>query len=671
MPAKKPTYAWWIVLCLVGLDYFSTLAYLPSIAVAADRTLAPLAGLGVVVVTLFAALPVYLYVVGRSHEGKGGIGLLERVIHGWTGKFLVLALLGFIATDFVVTRSLSVSDASTHLLANPFYANHSRWVKENQEAVRARLPGFLRGDFFAFWNEQLVLTMLLSSLAFGLYTYLVRGMTRGFLRLAVGVVVLYVLLTAIVIASGLLFLQQHQGLVDAWWERLQVQVGEDGPGGRALGWWAVVAALLAFPPMALGLSGFELSLASSPFVRGEPGEGPSKAPGRVRNTRLLILVAALAMSVFVVTSMFVVALLVPDGAIFAPKGEVRHRALAYLAHGGTLRDSPEGTTLGLLFGSWFGTLYDLSAILILCLAGASATIGLRDMVPEYLTRYGMQMRWAQNVGAILHLFNFVILLVTLAFHASVGAQQWAYATSVMALLVGAAVAAVLDLGQRWRGSWLRPLVMAPFALIAGLFVAMGVLLVFQGPSGLAIASAFVAVVMVTGMVSRYLRSKELRFEGFRFADAQSEKRWPEVCQFEFQVLVPHDPTAGSLLDKDREIRLRHRLGPDVPVLFLEATLGDPSDFSQQPEMKIEPCDGFEVIRVSHCTSIAHVLAAVALAFRVVGKPPEVHFSWSDESPMAANFRFLLFGQGNIPWMVRSLVCREEPDPAKQPRIVIG
>src|SRR5437773_11843951 len=106
MPLKPsrvvPVSPWWLVLCLVGLDYFSTLAYLPSLAVQAAGALAPLGALGVVAVTLAIALPVYLYVVGRSPHGQGGIGVIERSIHGWAGKLLVLVLLAFVGTDFAV-----------------------------------------------------------------------------------------------------------------------------------------------------------------------------------------------------------------------------------------------------------------------------------------------------------------------------------------------------------------------------------------------------------------------------------------------------------------------------------------------------------------------------------------------------------------------------------------
>src|SRR5579864_4474224 len=116
--------SWWLVLCLIGLDYFSTLAYLPSLAVEAAGPLAPFAAFLVVAVTLLAALPVYLYVVGRSPHGRGGTGVIERLVPGWAGKLLVLLILAFVATDYVVTQNLSVADAAEHLRANPCFRQH-------------------------------------------------------------------------------------------------------------------------------------------------------------------------------------------------------------------------------------------------------------------------------------------------------------------------------------------------------------------------------------------------------------------------------------------------------------------------------------------------------------------------------------------------------------------
>src|ERR671913_1265660 len=112
---------WLWVMCLTGVDYFSTLAYQPSIAFENAGLLAPFATVVLVLVTLFGALPVYRYVAGRSFGGQGSIGMLAALTSGWPGKLVVLVLLGFAATDFVITKTLSAADAAEHLIGNPHW----------------------------------------------------------------------------------------------------------------------------------------------------------------------------------------------------------------------------------------------------------------------------------------------------------------------------------------------------------------------------------------------------------------------------------------------------------------------------------------------------------------------------------------------------------------------
>ena len=179
---------WLWVMCLTGVDYFSTLGYQPSIAFNATGLLSPFATIVLVAVTLFCALPVYRYVAAESPHGQGSIAMLEALLHGWTGKFLVLVLLGFAATDFVITKTLSAADAAVHLIHNPLWAT---------------CPAWLQG--------QMTLTMLLLVL---LGTVFLRGF-REVIGVAVVVVGVYLLLNAIVILSGLWYIVTHGEVIIA------------------------------------------------------------------------------------------------------------------------------------------------------------------------------------------------------------------------------------------------------------------------------------------------------------------------------------------------------------------------------------------------------------------------------------------------------------------------
>ncbi|MBO0696916.1 MAG: amino acid transporter [Zavarzinella sp.] len=649
---------WLWVMCLTGVDYFSTLAYQPSIAFENAGLLAPFATVVLVVVTLFGALPVYRYVAGKSFTGQGSLGMLAHLVSGWPGKILVLTLLGFAATDFVITKTLSAADAAEHLISNPI------WPLEHPDAA-------------AEDRQRLVVTM-------GLLVLLGAVFLRGFrevIGLAVILVGTYLLLNAIVVGAGLAYLAGHPDRIYHWTDRIaagQWYLERNPVSGTGIGSIALFS-LIVFPRLALGLSGFETGVAVMPLVRGETGDEPNRPAGRIRNTRRLLLTAAAVMSVFLFGSSVVVTTLIEPSSLVsydaagnpveaARKPPAADRALAYLAHG-EAREA--GEEIAPFFGHAFGTAYDLVTVVILWFAGASAMAGLLNLVPQYLPRYGMAPDWARAVRPLVILFTGINLLVTWIFGASVKAQGDAYATGVLALITSACVATVID---RWRSRgdlpWVRRVPWA-YGLITAVFLYTFLDVVIGKPAGIKIAACFIAAILVTSLVSRVARARELRVEGFHFPDVRSRLLWDTINHLNLSVLVPHRPGRRSLESKEAAIREEHRIPPTEMVVFVEVELADPSEFAPTPELTVAEQEGRYILRVKNAASIAHTLAAVALAMSKVGRPPIIHFGWTDESPVSGTLGFLLFGEGNVPWMVRELLLKAEADPAKRPKVMIA
>ena len=577
---SQATAAWPLVLGLVGLDYFSTLAYLPSIAVEAAGPLAPFVAGFVVLVTFGLTVPVYFYILGRAPDGRGATGMIEELRPGWRGKLLVLVLLGFSAADFVITRSLSVADAATHLIHNPHgQALLSSW-SPSEDWLKGWLGNWWGGQIAAYLTPQLITTLFLSLLSFAAWWLLRGGVTRGMLWGSAIVTAAFLWTTGMVTYYGLIYLVGHPEMMQEWWGEV-TRAGEGNTDWRQIIQGVFWMTLWCFPQMALGLSGFEMIMTVTPLVRPDGGYGGPVRLARAWAARKLIVVAAMIMGVYLVSTVLVTTLFVPAEEL-SPGGAAEHRALAYLAHGGRMTTYATSASLNLDFGEQFGDLFDLSAVAILCMAGASAMVGLRGSAPLYLHRLGMELSWAGRVSVIMHVLNATILVVTLVFHASLSAQQWAYATSVLVLMAGASLAAAWDAQARAGTSFWRKFRTAPFALATGFFLAMTGVTVLINHSGLVIASAFVVNILITSFFSRWMRSTELRFEGFEFADAATRERWQEICRLPAKILAPHRPGGASLAVKSVALRQQFYLNPTTPVIFVQAVLDDPSDFYQAP-----------------------------------------------------------------------------------------
>jgi len=619
-PHKQATehhqHPWWKVMCLTGVDYFSTLGYQPGIAALAAGVLSPVATILLVLLTLFGALPIYRRVAAESPHGEGSIAMLERLLPWWRGKLFVLALLGFVATDFIITITLSAADATAHVLENPL------------------VPGFLDG-------HQVAITLSLIALLGGIF---LKGFTEA-IGIAVGLVAVYLALNFVVVAVALQHLAANPTLVVDWRQLLITSYSSP---------LAMVAvALVVFPKLALGLSGFETGVAVMPLVRGDPGDTAEHPRGRIRNTRKLLVTAALIMSGFLITSSFATTVLIPHQQ-FEEGGQASGRALAYLAHQ--------------YLGSGFGTAYDLSTIGILWFAGASAMAGLLNIVPRYLPRYGMAPEWARAVRPLALAFTAVAFAITLIFRADVEAQAGAYATGVLVLMSSAAVAVTLSVRRRGR----RPAVLA-FGLITLVFAYTTIANIIERPDGVKIASFFIAAILTTSLISRVTRATELRVTEVVLDETVLQFVKEAAAEGELRVIA-NEPDARDLLEyleKDHEERERNQISADDPVLFLEVTVTDPSEFASHLQVVGEERHGYRILRMES-SAVANAIAAVLLHLRdLTGKRPHVYFDWTEGNPVAHLLRFLIFGSGEVAPVTREVLRAAEPDSRRRPFVHVA
>ena len=434
----QKTHSWWKVMCLTGVDYFSTLGYQPGIAALAAGAISPIATVVLVALTLLGALPVYRRVAAESPNGEGSIAMLERLMSFWQGKIFVLVLLGFAATDFMITMTLSAADATAHLVENP------------------HLEPFLAG-------RQVAITLLLLALLGGVF---LRGFQEA-IGVAVILVAIYLSLNVVVIAVAFVQVAAEPYLWSDWETALTQQHGSPLV--------IVGIALLVFPKLALGLSGFETGVAVMPHINGDPDDTPTHPAGRIRGAKRLLTTAAVIMSIFLITSSIVTTLLIPP-AEFQPGGDANGRALAYLAHE--------------YLGSTFGSVYDASTIAILWFAGASAMAGLLNLIPRFLPRYGMAPHWARAVRPLVLILTLGAFLITIIFDANVDAQGGAYATGVLVVITSAAVAVTLAA----RHARQRKLTVA-FGVVALIFIYTTIANIIERPEGVRIAAVFIAAIL--------------------------------------------------------------------------------------------------------------------------------------------------------------------------------
>lgn len=603
--AAEHVHPWWRVMCLTGVDYFSTLGYQPGIAFLAAGVLSPIATLVLVFVTLFAALPVYRRVARSSPNGLGSIAMLERLFPEWGGKIFVLVLLGFASTDFIITMTLSAADAAAHFVHNPFAP---RWL-----------------------TSQMLVTLLLLAILGAVF---LKGFKEA-IGIAVILVASYLFLNAIVTVRALFEVFRHPHLVAGW---------KNAIFAHHPSWLAIAGVcLLLFPRLALGLSGFETGVAVMPLISCEGGDS------RILNTQKLLVTAAGIMSIFLIATSFVTTILIPSRT-FADGGEANGRALAYLAHQ--------------YLGNVFGSVYDISTILILAFAGASALAGLLNLIPRYLPRFGMAPEWARAARPLVLVFMGVAFVVTIGFHANVDAQGGAYATGVLVLITSAACAVTISVWNTRARS--------PFLFVTFIFVYTTLMNIWERPEGLKISCFFIFSILFVSFVSRATRSTELRITGVELSHEAADILHSVGDQpVRFIPRRPKPRTPEDFQRIDKLLRTKHGLRAHEKIVFLEIERTDASEFSERLSVQGKRVDN-HCILYARSPMVANSIAALLIYIEnMTGRVPHIYFKWKEGNPVANMFRFLFLGEGDAAPLTHEVLRKAVLDVSHRPVVHVS
>jgi len=628
-------------MCLTGVDYFSTLGYQPGIAFIAASALSPIATLVLVLLTLFGALPMYKRVAEQSPHGDGSISMLENLLSRWRAKMFVLALLGFVATSFIITITLSAADATAHIVENPF-------VEHNLQ----------------FLNHRVYLTLILVGFLGAVF---LKGFTEA-INIAVAIVAMFLFVNVIVIGTGLYeiaFVQPQA--ITRWSEAVWAYPDVEGSLLAVL-----IYSVLVFPKLALGLSGFETGVLVMPQIKSEGDftdadkasihtsnlpdsqfspEAELHLEGRIAAAKKLLSGAALIMSVLLVGSSIITTMLIPAEE-FRVGGQANGRALSYLAHQ--------------FYGDVLGSVYDVSTILILWFAGASAMAGLLNIVPRYLPRYGMAPDWAKATRPLALVFTGIAFAVTIIFQADVDSQGGAYATGVLFLMASAAVAVTISAWRNAEKKWVG------FLVITLIFAYTTVVNIIEQPEGLKIAMMFIFAIILTSFISRVIRSTEVRIEKIEL-DENAAMFIDELAKGPIRIVANRrdSGTAGEYRFEEIEKRIDNHIPEEDPILFYEIDLGDASEFKGTLKVR-GVCVGRHKILRTESPAVPNAIAALLLHIRDrVGKTPHIYFGWSEGNPILYLVRYVLFGEGDTAPVTREILRQAEHDPARRPSVHVG
>jgi hypothetical protein len=280
----------------------------------------------------------------------------------------------------------------------------------------------------------------------------------------------------------------------------------------------------------------------------------------------------------------------------------------------------------------------------------------------------MAPNWAKATRPLVLIYTLIAFVVTILFKADVDKQAGAYATGVLVLMGSAAIAVTL---AAWRQ---RGLMKWAFLLISLVFAYTTIINVIEQPEGIKIASFFIAAIVFTSLVSRVWRTTELRVELVELDEAAREYIDDLIergCEVRIVANRRDTGDAAEYRFKELEKRQDNHIPTRDPVLFLEVTPGDASEFAGRLRVRGCDVDGYRVLR-TESPAVPNAIAAFLLYLRdKTERIPHVYFGWSEGNPLMYLLRYIVFGEGDTAPVTREILRQVEDDPERRPSVHVG
>jgi hypothetical protein len=190
----------------------------------------------------------------------------------------------------------------------------------------------------------------------------------------------------------------------------------------------------------------------------------------------------------------------------------------------------------------------------------------------------------------------------------------------------------------------------------------------EQPSGLLIAVCFIVGIVITSVVSRVLRSTELRFSHVTI-DRSAGQVLSALARTGPVRLITHDPLRGTdQADYEAEVaeaRRRHEIAEDDPFVLLEVRADDPSVFADELVVTGHTVGPYALLRCDG-PAVANAIAAFAIAVHAqYGSLVHLYMRWtpidSIVDAVGEGIEFLLWGGGDMARLVELEVRREALD----------